>query len=282
MTDDELRTILRGLGIGQEQRSAVALLPMVQVAWADGLIQDGEREAIEAIAADLQLVDADTRRLLEGWLRYRPSHGYFERGRIALQGLWAREVARAPARTDLLGFSEGVARAAGGLFGSLFTVAPEEKVLLADLAGALSLDLTKNVGDYFDEDHEDFDDDGPEVTDGVGFDPESFEDLPTETSEAPPEHTGPRLVVARTRIPDVHLQDHGIDVGRRRDNHVCLPGDSAVSRQHCRVIPDGDRWYVVDCGSLHGTWVGGERVSERRLFGGERIRIGGYTLRYRP
>jgi pSer/pThr/pTyr-binding forkhead associated (FHA) protein len=73
--------------------------------------------------------------------------------------------------------------------------------------------------------------------------------------------TEPRVVVGRS--PSVELQlDH-----------------DTVSRRHAELSCDPfGRFWVRDLGSTNGTVVNTERVSERQLAPGDRIRVGDYTL----
>ena len=46
MHDDVLRSRLQALGVDADTWHVVALLPLVQVAWADGHVHDDERRSI--------------------------------------------------------------------------------------------------------------------------------------------------------------------------------------------------------------------------------------------
>ncbi len=48
-------------------------------------------------------------------------------------------------------------------------------------------------------------------------------------------------------------------IGRRSDSQVFVP-DMRVSRQHAKIVSDGDGWKLVDLGSNNGTFVNGTRV----------------------
>lgn len=50
--------------------------------------------------------------------------------------------------------------------------------------------------------------------------------------------------------------------------------DQGVSRHHAEVIRVGELFLLRDCGSRNGTFINGERVSERALREGDRIRVG--------
>lgn len=58
--------------------------------------------------------------------------------------------------------------------------------------------------------------------------------------------------------------------------------DVTVSREHAQFIRDGVEFYVRDHGSLNGTYVNRESVSERRLAAGDEVQIGKYRLTFYP
>ncbi len=70
-----------------------------------------------------------------------------------------------------------------------------------------------------------------------------------------------------------------ISIGRALDNDIRL-SDTLVSRHHCRVFFAEGRFYVRDLDSTTGTRVNGERIVERRLFGGETLDVGGIEFRF--
>lgn len=51
-----------------------------------------------------------------------------------------------------------------------------------------------------------------------------------------------------------------------------------MSRQHCRIEPDGERWLVVDLDSRNGTFVNGRRISRHHLRDGDRLHVGDSVL----
>ena len=63
-------------------------------------------------------------------------------------------------------------------------------------------------------------------------------------------------------------------IGRAEDCHL-RPHSEQVSRHHCQIIQEGGRVWVEDCGSRNGTWVNGQRISERKeLKNGDRLLVG--------
>lgn len=66
-----------------------------------------------------------------------------------------------------------------------------------------------------------------------------------------------------------------VTLGRRSDNHICLPLDLKISRAHARLSRAGDTLTLEDLGSANGTYVGQRRIYEPTpLQIGDRFRIG--------
>jgi len=64
-----------------------------------------------------------------------------------------------------------------------------------------------------------------------------------------------------------------IKIGRLPDNDIVL-NDILISRRHCEIRREGERWKIVDIGSLNGIYVNNLRVSEEFLASGDVIVIG--------
>lgn len=141
MDDAALREELDYLGIDQNNLLLVAVLPLIEVAWADGRIRPGEREVVLAAAERHAVLDDRGREVLESWLHDRPSGYYLQRGRRVLLALADRpDNAVDLEMLDEVGaFCEGVARATGGLFG-LRGIADEERKAIDDIVEALAVD----------------------------------------------------------------------------------------------------------------------------------------------
>jgi len=91
-----------------------------------------------------------------------------------------------------------------------------------------------------------------------------------ETTEA----SAPRLVVTdplgRRMIP---LDKALITLGRRSETDVRVPG-AGVSRVHAEIVTENGVYRLRDCASRFGTFVNGERTSEKVLSHGDRIKLG--------
>lgn len=75
------------------------------------------------------------------------------------------------------------------------------------------------------------------------------------------------------------LQPPVVGVGRGADQQVFLD-DITVSRRHAELRNDGNGWVLVDLGSLNGTYVNREPITEARLASGDEVQIGKYRFRF--
>lgn len=144
MDDAKLIEELNYLGIDEESHRVIALLPLVQVGWADGRIQPAEREIILAAAHQRGLVAGDGARVLKGWLEHPPTRSYQQRGRAVLFELARRQGAlgegfKLETIEEVLELCQKVASAAGGVFGFIGRVEPSEKEVLQEIAQALDV-----------------------------------------------------------------------------------------------------------------------------------------------
>ena len=82
-------------------------------------------------------------------------------------------------------------------------------------------------------------------------------------------------------IAQIPLAEGRLVIGRTAASQIQLDADR-VSRQHAELFRDPfGRWWIHDLGSRNGTRVNGVRVSERTIAAGDRVEIGGFTLRIR-
>jgi hypothetical protein len=120
VADQEILADLQGLGYTPETIMLLHLVPLLQIAWAEGGVSEAERRLIvEAArsrgvepgsAADRQLAD---------WLETRPSDAVFE---STIRAIRAILEARPPeerdaSRRDLLTYADAIASASGGILG---------------------------------------------------------------------------------------------------------------------------------------------------------------------
>jgi hypothetical protein len=275
MEDGAVIRLLADLGMDELSYKALPLLPLVQVAWADGEVQDKEAVLIETIAEDRWQVGPEGLLLLRNWLRYRPTEDYLRRGREALVA-----VARQPGDDsfdesilgDVVELSRRVAKSAGGLFG-IGAISRGETDALTEIARALDIPA------------------------GTPLDKASAGALAKELGSSPRRVT---ITFAQTATlgaaaqdgvlePDPSLGVHGkypvtrdgLVIGSATEADIQVESDPGVSAMHARVFERNRKHYVQDLDSETGTWVNSERIAERRLIGGEEIRMGAVVLTFK-
>ncbi|MDD6373107.1 MAG: FHA domain-containing protein [Bifidobacteriaceae bacterium] len=73
------------------------------------------------------------------------------------------------------------------------------------------------------------------------------------------------------------LDEDKVTVGRDPKSDIMLD-DGTVSRQHAVFIRENGRYKIQDVGSLNGTYVNRERVTETVLNNGDELMIGEFRL----
>lgn len=137
VANDNLLQRLQELGYTQDTIMLVHLVPLVQVAWADGAVSASERDGIFE-AAHARGIERGTaaHRELERWLEHRPPDGFFE-DTLRLIGYLMHALPEAEGdriRRDLLQLSTAIARVSSGLLGLGSRVSREERLILARIA----------------------------------------------------------------------------------------------------------------------------------------------------
>ena len=132
MSDDAVLEKLVALGLRGNTIAALSLVPLIQVAWADGKIQDNERVAILQGAHGKGLEKGTPGyELLETWLAKPPAEALFQAWEAYIKSLVAQlnDEQNRLLRNQIVGFAKMVAAAAGGILGFGKVSASEEKVL---------------------------------------------------------------------------------------------------------------------------------------------------------
>jgi pSer/pThr/pTyr-binding forkhead associated (FHA) protein len=75
------------------------------------------------------------------------------------------------------------------------------------------------------------------------------------------------------------VKDEETTVGRDTGSAIFLD-DITVSRRHAIIQRRDDGWFVIDSGSLNGTYVNGEQVDETKLATGDELQIGKFKLTF--
>jgi hypothetical protein len=137
--DPELLQELQALGFTPETVALLPLVPLVQVAWAEGDVSDAERKLIVQLARS-RGIDAGgaADRQLTAWLSSRPDPQVFASASRLIRAMLDSPSAASPVTADdLVKYCEQIASASGGIFG-INRVSSEERALLDTIARDLS------------------------------------------------------------------------------------------------------------------------------------------------
>ena len=133
VTDDATIDRILDLGITAETWAAVSLVPLVEVAWANGQVEEQERRSVLA-AAEANGVSPGSASfaLLDNWLAHRPDGRLMETwtGYITELGAELSPAEKHALRDELVSRARHVAEAAGGFLGLGNKVSTEERVVL--------------------------------------------------------------------------------------------------------------------------------------------------------
>jgi hypothetical protein len=137
VADAEILQDLRDLGYTPETVMLLHLVPLVQVAWAEGSVSESERRLIlqAAHARGIEPESAAGRQLSE-WLETRPSDTFFEKTLRAIRAMLQAGPDSEQATRDLLSYCSAIASASGGILG-FGKVSEDEKALLARITSEL-------------------------------------------------------------------------------------------------------------------------------------------------
>jgi hypothetical protein len=132
MSDDAVLDRLVVLGLRANTIAALSLVPLIQVAWADGTIQDNERTAILQGAHGKGLEEGtDGYDLLQTWLQRQPGDELFTAWEAYIKALASQlnDEQNRLLKNQIVGFAKMVAAAAGGILGFGKVSSTEEQVL---------------------------------------------------------------------------------------------------------------------------------------------------------
>ena len=132
MSDDAVLDRLVALGLRANTIAALSLVPLIQVAWADGTVQDNERTAILQGAHGKGLEEGtDGYELLQTWLKSRPGDDLFTAWEAYIKALASQlnDEQNRLLKNQIVGFAKMVAAAAGGILGFGKVSSTEEQVL---------------------------------------------------------------------------------------------------------------------------------------------------------
>jgi hypothetical protein len=141
ITNDAILERLVRLNVRPETLAALALVPLIEVVWADGEVDDQERATVLEHATSQGIaLGSIAHELLVRWLAHRPEESLLVAWQHYVSGLCERisPPERDALKQDLLRDVRKAAESSGGLFG-MGKVSSQEKLVLAKLESSFSL-----------------------------------------------------------------------------------------------------------------------------------------------
>jgi len=139
MTDDAILQSLLDLHIDVQTLAALALVPLIEVAWADGYLDEKEKQAVLKAAHASGFEKGQVAyEVLENWLTQQPKPKLLETWVEYIRELLGQlsEEEQKSLKASLLGRARSVAEASGGYLGLGFKVSKTEAAVLKTLEEA--------------------------------------------------------------------------------------------------------------------------------------------------
>ncbi len=129
------------LEVSPEVLASIAVAPLVEVAWADGHVDEKEHEAVLAAAAMNGIIKGSVDyALLDAWLKQRPPAQLLTAWVHYIEGLCEtlNEQESLALKVELMGRARKVAEADGGFLGIAFKVSVQEQAVLKTMEDAFT------------------------------------------------------------------------------------------------------------------------------------------------
>ncbi len=137
--NDHILQALVDLNIRPETLASLTLIPLLEVAWADGVLDAKEKQAVaSAIKASGRLKRPEDQALLEEWLERRPAPELLTAWTHYIEGLCERLTPeeKEGLRNELMTYTRSIAEASGGFLGLGNRISPTEAAMLKKLEAA--------------------------------------------------------------------------------------------------------------------------------------------------
>jgi hypothetical protein len=139
LSDPALLEELDALGFTPDTISVLPLVPIVEMAWAEGGITPAERALLVKFARERGITEGSPAdRQLSDWMARQPSADVFARATRLIRAMLdtGSPIGGKLTADDLIKYSESIASASGGLLG-IGKISTEERATLAKIVDAL-------------------------------------------------------------------------------------------------------------------------------------------------
>jgi hypothetical protein len=139
LSDPALIQELQELGFTPDTVAVLPLVPIVEMAWAEGGITPAERALLVKLARERGIAEGSPAdQLLAAWMSRQPSPGVFERATRLIRAILdtGSMTSDSISADDLIRYCESIAAASGGILG-IGRISGEERATLAKIASEL-------------------------------------------------------------------------------------------------------------------------------------------------
>lgn len=137
LTDPAMLADLQELGFTPETVALLPLVPVVQVAWAEGGVTNAERKLLTDLARSRGIqAGSPADRHLQDWLVHEPDQAVFNKATRLIRAMLESGGGTDLTADDLVKYCENIAASSGGMLG-MGRISAEERELLAEIAAAL-------------------------------------------------------------------------------------------------------------------------------------------------
>lgn len=136
----EILDHLQEMGYRSDTIALLFLVPLVQVAWAEGVVTKRERELVLKVAASRGIQESSPAyRQLVGWLDQRPSEEFFQNTLRVISALLAEEPAARSQndQRDLVSYCTQIAKVSGGILG-IGAISSDERTVIEHIVRELA------------------------------------------------------------------------------------------------------------------------------------------------
>ena len=138
LSDPAMLQELDELGFTPDTVVLLPLVPIVQMAWAEGGVTNAERQMLTDLARSRAIAAGSAAdRQLQDWLTRQPEDAVFARARRLIRAMLSSGQEPGDLTADeLVKYCENIASASGGILG-IGKISAEERALLASIASEL-------------------------------------------------------------------------------------------------------------------------------------------------
>lgn len=136
IADEDVLSALQDLGFNADTVRLLSILPLVQIAWAEGGVTENEREMIFEIARARDIAEGTAaHNQLSDWLDQKPPQEFFDNTLRAVRYMIEAlpEDQRQTSRQNLVEYCTQVAEVSGGILG-FRKISDDERLLIARIA----------------------------------------------------------------------------------------------------------------------------------------------------